>query len=68
MSGSAIFGSDGLSCAIDRFELAGQIPAEQFGDFTVSYLEKDFNPARPGPPISRQHQYPLNFTIINFPR
>jgi len=68
MNGPAIFGSDGLPYAIDRFELAGQIPAEQFGDFTVSYLEKDFNPARSGPPISRQHQYPLNFTIINFPR
>ncbi len=68
MSGPAIFGSDGLPYAIDRFELAGQIPAEQLGDFTVSYLEKDFNPARSGPPISRQHQYPLNFTIINFPR
>jgi hypothetical protein len=68
MSGPAIFGSDGLPYAIDRFELAGQIPAEQLGDFTVHYLEKDFNPARSGPPMSRQHQYPLNFTIINFPR
>jgi hypothetical protein len=68
MSGPAVFGSDGLPYAIDRFELAGQIPAEQVGDFSVRYLEKDFNPARSGPPVSRQRQYPLNFTIINFPR
>jgi len=68
MSGPAVFGSDGLPYAIDRFELADQIPAEQFGDFSVHYLDKDFNPARSGPPMSRQNQYPLNLTIINFPR
>jgi hypothetical protein len=67
MNGPTVFSSDGLPYAIDRFELAGQIPAEQWGDFTVPYLEKDFNPWRSGPPVRRRNQYPLNYTIINFP-
>jgi len=48
--------------------LHGQIPAEQLGDFSVSNLEKDLNPTRSGSPVSRRNQYPLNFTIVNFPR
>jgi murein DD-endopeptidase MepM/ murein hydrolase activator NlpD len=67
MNGPTVYGSDGLPYAMDHFELAGQIPAEEFGDFTVPFLEKDFNPWRSGPPMSRRKQYPLNYTIINFP-
>src|SRR5262249_6881832 len=68
MNGPTVFASDGLPYAIDRFELAGQIPPEQLGDFSPSSMAKDFNPWRSGPPVSRRSQYPLNFTIINFPR
>jgi hypothetical protein len=65
MDGPSVLGSDGLPYVIDRFRLAGQIPAAQFaaaegvtGDWSQGLFPK---------PSPRRRQFPLDLTIIDFP-
>lgn len=66
MSGPSL-GSNGLPYVIDRFDVAGQIPAQPpevrkaFYDF-----EGDWSKYRQEP-SSRDNQFPLHFTIVDFP-
>lgn len=64
MNGPSVLGSDGLPYVIDRFRLAGQIPAAQFaaadgvaGDWSQGLLTK---------PSPRRRQLPLDLAIIDF--
>ena len=66
MNGPSVLGSDGLPYVIDRFRLAGQIPAAQFaaadgvtGDWSQGLFTK---------PSPRRRQLPLDLTIIDFTR
>ena len=66
MNGPSVLGSDGLPYVIDRFRLAGQIPAAQFaaadgvtGDWSQGLFTK---------PSPRRHQLPLDLAIVDFTR
>ncbi|MFQ4141942.1 M23 family metallopeptidase [Chlorogloeopsis sp. ULAP02] len=64
MSGSSL-GSDGLPYVINRFSVAGQIPAEATDAFYE--LKGDWRKYLLSNPSSRRDQFPLHFTIVDFP-
>lgn len=65
MSGSSL-GSDGLPYTFDRFNVAGQIPVEATDAFYQ--FKGDWRKYLSPKPSSRSDQFPLYFTIVDFPR
>lgn len=57
-------GSNGLPYAIDRFELAGQIPAENAA--ALYQLSGDWKNSLFPQPSSRREQFPLHLAIVDF--
>jgi hypothetical protein len=68
MDGPSVLGSNGLPYVIDGFELAGQIPAEQFAaaDTDAKLVAEDWGQGLFAQPHSLRRQFPLDLTIINF--
>jgi hypothetical protein len=64
MSGPSL-GSDGLPYGIDRFKIAGQIPPEVAAEFYE--FKGDWRKYLLSNPSSRRDQFPLYFTIVDFP-
>ena len=64
VDGASAIGSNGLPYVIDRFELAGQLPAEQFAH--AASLEGDWSQGRFAQPLRRHEQFPLDLVIVNF--
>ena len=64
MDGSSVLGSEGLPYVIDRFGLAGQIPAAQFA--AAEGVEGDWSQGLSPQPSTRRRQFPLDLTIIDF--
>jgi hypothetical protein len=64
MNGTSVLGSDGRPYVIDRFGLAGQVPAPQFA--VSSNLAGSFPQGRTAAAEHRD-QFPLNLQIIDFP-
>lgn len=64
MNGSSL-GSDGLPYTIDRFNVAGQIPTEAANEFYE--FKGQWRKYRSVKPSLRREQFPLYFTIVDFP-
>ena len=65
VDGASAIGSNGLPYVIDRFELAGQISAEQFEQ--AQNLEGKWDQGLFAQPLQRRKQFPLDFMVVNFP-
>jgi hypothetical protein len=70
MDGPSVLGSNGLPYVIDGFELAGQIPAEQFAaaDTDAKLVAKNWGQGLFAQSHSHRRQFPLDLTIVNFTR
>lgn len=64
MNGTSVLGSDGRPYVIDRFGVAGQVPAGQFE--ASSNLAGSFGRGRT-PAVEHRDQFPLNLQVIDFP-
>jgi hypothetical protein len=64
MDGPSVLGSDGLPYVIDRFRLAGQIPAAQFA--AADGVTGDWSQGLFTQPSPRRRQFPLDLAIIDF--
>ncbi|NYF89653.1 M23 family metallopeptidase [Tunturiibacter empetritectus] len=65
MEGASELGSNGIAYAIDHFDFAGQISAQQFQD--AKDLEGVWNKGLLPTPSPRHDQFPLDLDIIDFP-
>ena len=68
MDGPSVLGSNGLPYVIDGFELAGQIPAEQFtaADTDAKFVAENWSRGLFTQSHSLRRQFPLDLTIVNF--
>ncbi|MGH4022981.1 MAG: M23 family metallopeptidase [Pseudonocardiaceae bacterium] len=64
MNGTSVLGSDGRPYVIDRFGVAGQVPAGQFE--ASSNLAGSFSQGRTAA-VEHRDQLPLNLQVIDFP-
>src|SRR5262249_20985504 len=64
VNGASVLGSEGLPYIIDRFDLAGQIPAKEFEQ--ASGVEGDWSQGRLAQPLPRREQFPLDLAIVDF--
>ena len=64
MDGASVIGSNGLPYVIDRFDVSGQVPAEQFAQATG--VEGDWSQGRLAQPLPRRAQFPLDLVIVDF--
>ena len=67
MDGPSVLGSNGLPYVIDGFDLAGQIPAEQFAaaDTDAKLVAENWGQGLFAQSHSHRRQFPLDLTIVN---
>jgi murein DD-endopeptidase MepM/ murein hydrolase activator NlpD len=63
MDGTSVLGSSGLPYVIDHFELAGELPADQFNK---TGLEGDWSKGLSAQPSPGKLELPLDRNVINF--
>jgi hypothetical protein len=66
MNGPSTLGSNGLPYVIDSFEFDGAVSAAKFGD--GENLEGRWNEGMLSTPSPRHAEFPMDFTITNFPQ
>ena len=65
MTRPSVLGSDGVPYVIESFNLAGQIDIATFG--AAPDLTGNWGKGLLSKPQRHEHEFPLNFNIIDFP-